>query len=226
MAFLTTKQLISLKGTKEGFVLKLDDQCGYEELLRELEGKLAEDRLDEQVEVQIAIGNRYCTDEQMNELLQAVQEALNVRVSKVKSDVITIEESNQRIMESQSSTYIGIVRSGQTVSSEGDLVIVGDVNPNAQVTAGGSIYVLGKLKGRAHAGKNGNCEAVIGASFLSATHLAIGHVLEIMTNEKQELAETPEMECAYLLDDETIGIKRLQELRIIRPNLSTFKGGS
>ncbi|MBQ0139825.1 MAG: septum site-determining protein MinC [Kurthia sp.] len=215
-----------MKGTKDGLVVRLDDQCSYDELLAALDEKCVDNRVEEQIEVQISTGNRYCTESQMTELLNAVQKSLNVRVSKVKSDIITIEESNQRIMENQSSTYIGIVRSGQKITAEGDLVIIGDVNPNARVEAGGSIYVLGKLKGIAHAGKNGNREAVIGASFLVATHLAIADVLETMTNEKAELSNKPEMECAYLLDDGTIAIKRLQDLRIIRPKLSTFKGGS
>lgn len=223
---MATKQLVYMKGTKEGLVLRLDDQCSYEELLAALDDKFMEDHIEEQIEVQISTGNRYCSDTQMKELLNAVQKSLNVRVSKVKSDIITIEESNKRIMESQSSTYIGIVRSGQKITAEGDLVIIGDVNPNARVEAGGSIYVLGKLKGMAHAGTKGNRDAVIGASFLVATHLAIADVFEPMTNEKKELTEKPEMECAYLLDDGTIAIKRLQDLRIIRPKLSTFKGGS
>lgn len=224
--FLATKQLVYMKGTKDGLVVRLDDQCSYDELVAALDEKIVENRVEEQIEVQISTGNRYCTDSQMTELLNAVQKSLNVRVSKVKSDIITIEESNQRIMENQTSTYIGIVRSGQKITAEGDLVVIGDVNPNARVEAGGSIYVLGKLKGIAHAGKFGNREAVIGASFLVATHLAICDVLETMTNEKTELSEKPEMECAYLLDDGTIAIKRLQDLRIIRPKLSTFKGGS
>ncbi|GEK34390.1 septum site-determining protein MinC [Kurthia sibirica] len=223
---MTTKQLVYMKGTKEGLVLMLDDQCGYSELVSALKGKLMEDRFDEQIEVQISTGNRFCDGEQMKELLNVVQESLHVRVSKVKSDVITIEESNQRILESQSSTYVGIVRSGQKIKSEGDLVVIGDVNPNARVEAGGSIFVLGRLKGIAHAGVNGNRDTVIGASWLEATHLMIADVMEIMTNEKKELSETPEMECAYLLADGNIAIKRLQELRVIRPNLSTFKGGS
>lgn len=226
MTFLATKQLVYMKGTKEGLVLRLDDQCSYEELVAALDEKFMEDHFEEQIEVQISTGNRYCSDAQMKELLNTIQKSLNVRVSKVKSDIITIEESNRRIMESQSSTYIGIVRSGQKITAEGDLVIIGDVNPNASVEAGGSIYVLGKLKGIAHAGKKGNRDAVIGASFLVATHLAIADMSETMINEKKELTEKPEMECAYLLDDGTIAIKRLQDLRIIRPKLSTFKGGS
>ena len=122
--------------------------------------------------------------------------------------------------------YIGIVRSGQVVKAEGDLVVIGDVNPNGRVVAAGSIYVLGRLKGIAHAGANGNDEAVIAASWLEATHLMIADRMETMTDELTILSEQPEMECAYLHPNGFIAIDRLQELRILRPGLSSFKGGS
>ncbi|HSI66439.1 MAG TPA: septum site-determining protein MinC, partial [Planococcus sp. (in: firmicutes)] len=38
--------------------------------------------------------------------------------------------------------------------------------------------------------------------------------------------EQPEMECAYLHSNGHIIIDRLQELRFLRPQISTFKGGS
>ncbi len=82
------------------------------------------------------------------------------------------------------------------------------------------------MKGIAHAGANGNEEAVIAASWLEATHLMIADRMETMTDELTILSEQPEMECAYIHRNGFIAIDRLQELRILRPNLSTFKGGS
>src|SRR5699024_12826274 len=102
-----------------------------------------------------------------------IYESHNLHISKIHSHVITVEECNERIQEKQSETYIGIVRSGQVLTADGDLVIIGDVNPNAKIIAGGSIYVLGRLKGIAHAGSNGNEDAVIPASWLEATPLLI-----------------------------------------------------
>ena len=54
----------------------------------------------------------------------------------------------------------------------------------------------------------------------------IADALEIMTDELTILSEQPEMECAYLHANGFIAIDRLQELRLLRPQLSTFKGGS
>ncbi|WP_306666037.1 septum site-determining protein MinC, partial [Escherichia coli] len=72
--------------------------------------------------------------------MNVVHESPHLRVSKIQSEVITIEECNRKVLENQSETYIGIVRSGQVVKADGDLVVIGDVNPNGRVEAGGSIY--------------------------------------------------------------------------------------
>lgn len=222
----TKKQLVYIKGTKDGLVLRLDDQCAYAELVEELKLKVSDEGIDGQAEVLLQLGNRLCSEEQTKELIASVHKSPHLRVSRVQSDVISVEESNRRILERQSETYVGIVRSGQVVKAEGDLVVVGDVNPNGKIVAGGNIFVLGRLKGSAHAGANGNKEAVIAASWLEATHIKIDETLETMTDELTILSEQPEMECAYLHANGFIAIDRLQELRLLRPQLSTFKGGS
>lgn len=223
---MTKQQYVTIKGTKEGLVLRLDDKCAYSDLLAELRKKVEEDGLEGLAEVQIHTGNRYCDEVQLKEIMSTIHSSPNLRVSKIQSDVISVEECNKRVLESQSETFIGIVRSGQVVEAAGDLVVIGDVNPNARVVAAGSIYILGRLKGIAHAGVKGNTQAVIAASWLEATHLMIADKVQLMTNELTILSEQPEMECAYLHPNGSIAINRLQELRILRPQLSSFKGGS
>lgn len=222
---MTKQQYVAIKGTKNGLVLRLDDKCAYLDLLAELRNKVAEDGLEGIAEVRIDTGNRYCDEDQLKEIMNIIHDSPNLRVSRIQSDVITVEECNKRILEKQSETYIGIVRSGQVVKADGDLVVIGDVNPNGRIIAGGSIYVLGRLKGIAHAGSNGNAQSVIAASWLEATHLMIADKIQLMSDELTILSEQPEMECAYLHPNGFIAIDRLQELRILRPELSTFKGG-
>lgn len=222
---MTKQQYVTIKGTKDGLVLRLDDKCAYSELLAELRHRVSESELEGLSEIQIDLGNRYCDEEELKEIMNIIHESPDLHVTKIQSDIVSIEECNARILEKQSETFIGIVRSGQVLKAKGDLVIIGDVNPNARVVAGGSIYVLGRLKGIAHAGAHGNTEAVIAASWLEATHLMIADKMELMTDELTILSEQPEMECAYLHTNGMITIDRLQELRIIRPNLSSFKGG-
>lgn len=206
--------------------MRLDDQTGYHELLEELKDKLSQEGFDGQAEMTIQLGHRFLTDAQKKELIQLIEQNQKIRITKVQTEVMTVDECNKRLLEKQSETYVGIVRSGQVVKAQGDLVVIGDINPNGRVIAGGNIYVLGRLKGIAHAGANGNRQAVIAASWLEATHLQIDDVLETMTDELTVLSEHPEMECAYLHTTGKLVIDRLQELRRIRPDISTFKGGS
>ncbi|EMF45307.1 Septum site-determining protein MinC [Planococcus halocryophilus Or1] len=195
-------------------------------MLTELKAKVSDPALDSDTEVMVHLNKRYCTDSQIQELSEVVATNPHLKVVGTTSDILTVEECEQKIIESQSETYVGIVRSGQVIKAEGDLVVIGDVNPNGRVEAGGSVYVLGRLKGAAHAGTKGNRDAVIAASWLEATQLKIHDELETMTDELSSLSEQPEMECAYLHKNGTIIIDRLQELRFIRPQISTFKGGS
>jgi septum site-determining protein MinC len=220
------KQLVHIKGTKEGLVLRLDDQCAYAELVEELERKVSEGGIDGKVDVQLHLGNRYLLSAQQDELIAIVQGPGNMHVSKVQSEVISIDESNERVLTEQSETYIGIIRSGQTVKVIGDIVVIGDVNPNGKIEAGGSIYVLGNLRGIAHAGANGNKEAIIVASHFAPTHVLIDHHIEVMSNEIPFVKEHADQIFAYINNDGKISYERVQEVRKIRPLLSTIKGGS
>jgi len=220
------KSYVHIKGTKNGLVLRLDDQCAYSELVEELERKVSEGGIDGKVEVQLHLGNRYCTDGQKQQLIQVVQHTGKMLVSKIQSDVLSIEESNKRILQQKCETYVGIVRSGQVVFSPGDVVVVGDVNPNGRIEAGGNIYVLGKLKGIAHAGVGGNKGAVITAAFFAPTHVLIANKIEMMSNEQQFVSKHREQLCAYLNSEGEISYGHVQEIRKLRPYLNTFKGGS
>ena len=220
------KQLVHIKGTKDGLVLRLDDQCSFAELIEELERKVSEGNMDEKVDVLLHLGHRYCTMEQKKELIQVVQKSGHMLVSKVQSEVLSVDESNQRLLQNRTDTYVGIVRSGQVLRATGDITVIGDVNPNGRIEAGGNIYVLGKLKGIAHAGIDGNEQAIIAASQFEPTHVMIANNLELMSNEKKFVAENTHQLCAFLDERGTIRYERIQQVRKIRPALSQFKGMS
>lgn len=220
------KQLVHIKGTKDGLVLKLDDQSAYVDLLEELKLKVSEGGIEGKVDVQLHLGNRYCTNEQKKELIQIVQELGKMLVSKIQSDVLTVEESNQKVLQKKCDTYVGIVRSGQILRASGDIIVIGDVNPNGRIEAGGNIYVLGKLKGIAHAGVEGNATAVIAASHFEPTHILIADQVETMSNEQQFVQAHTDQLCAYIDEHGIISYDRIQEVRNIRPSFTTFKGGS
>ena len=220
------KNIVNIKGTNKGLLIQLNDMASYTEILDELKKKVSDPALEGDAEVQVQLANRHYSKAQLEEIKKVIHDNSKMKVIGTKCDVVTVEECNRMIAERQSETYVGIVRSGQVVKAKGDLVVIGDVNQNGRIEAGGNVYVLGRLKGFAHAGASGNKEAVIAASWLEATHLKIADELETMTDELDSLSEQPEMECAYLHTSGKIIIDRLQDLRFLRPQISTFKGGS
>ncbi|GLC88431.1 septum site-determining protein MinC [Lysinibacillus piscis] len=220
------KQIVHMKGTKDGFVLRLDDQCAYVELLDELKKKVLEGGIDGKVNVQLDLGYRYCTEEQLQELISIVQETEQLIVSNVHSEVLTVQESNLKMIESQQDTYIGVVRSGQVLRAPGDIVIVGNINPNGRVEAGGNVYVLGKLKGIVHAGVNGKKESIIAASRFEATHIMIADQVEVMSDEQLKAMNQTEMTCAFIGYEGRIAYDQIHVLKNIRPLLNVSKGGS
>ena len=220
------KQLIHIKGTKDGLVLRLDDQCSFIELVEELGKKVTDGHLDGKIDVQLHLGKRYCTQEQKDQLTEIVEEQQKLCVKKIQSDVITLEESHKLLETSRFETYVGIVRSGQTIRVTGDILVLGDVNPNGRIEAGGNVHIAGKLKGIVHAGMGGNEQAIVSASHFEPTHILIGNYVEVMTNETQYILDNTDQIFAYLGENNVIAYDRIQEIRNVRPNLSTFKGGS
>lgn len=220
------KSYVHIKGTKEGLVLRLDDQCAYADLVNELEKKILEGGIDGKVDVLLYLGYRYCTAEQKKELMSIVHKSGSMIVSKVQSEVLSIEESNRKLQQQKIETYVGVVRSGQIVKSTGDIIVLGDVNPNGRIEAGGNIYVVGKLKGSAHAGIEGNASAIVAASHFAPTHVGIAEQIVTMTNEQPFVQERLKELCAYMNELGEIDYTHIQQMKKYRPFFNTVKGGS
>lgn len=89
------------------------------------------------------------------------------------------------------------LRSGQTLNYDGNIVIIGDVNPGAYVVAMGNIIVLGTLRGIAHAGCNGNKNAVVAAYNLQPTQLRITNIIARRPDNFFKTSKKPEVARIY-----------------------------
>ncbi|MEK3890579.1 septum site-determining protein MinC [Bacillus sp. FSL K6-3431] len=222
------RQNVMIKGTKNGLSLRLNDQCSYEDLLIELEEKLADlhgvDSDSPLISVRIQTGNRYLEAGQQEELKELIRQEHHLIVEEIESNVLTKAEAKQHVDEQEITSVSTIVRSGQVLEVTGDLLLVGDVNPGATVRAGGNIFIMGALKGVAHAGYNGKTESVIVASFMTPSQLRIFDSIS-RAPDHYDHEEQHQMECAYIDKNDHIVIDRLQVLKHIRPNITRFKGG-
>lgn len=221
-------QNVTIKGTKDGLTLHLDDTCSYDELKKELDRKLSNStRVQEEqqlLSVKVKAGNRYLTQEQQEELKDLIRQKRNLIVEDLETNVITKAEAEQQRQETEIVPVAKVIRSGQVLEIVGDLLLIGDVNPGGTVKATGNIFIMGALKGIAHAGCDGNDEAVIAASVMKPSQLRISDSINRAPDQVQD-EENRVMECAYISDNQQIVVDRLQVLMRKRPNLTRFEGG-
>ncbi|MGM0874424.1 MAG: septum site-determining protein MinC [Bacillota bacterium] len=221
------QQYVTIKGTKDGLTLHLDDSCSFDQLLHELEEMLS---LKQYVHgsgpvigVNVKVGNRFVNKNQQEKLESIIKQKRNLIVETIESNVMTKDEALRLKRETEIVSVAKIVRSGQILKVQGDLLLIGDVNPGGTIIAAGNIFVLGALRGIAHAGVDGNQEAVIAASLMKPAQLRISEIINRSPDHIPK--EGSDMECAYINENEEMIIERLQQLTHLRPNLTRFEGG-
>ncbi|WP_211202254.1 septum site-determining protein MinC [Salicibibacter cibarius] len=188
-----SNQFVTIKGTKEGLIVHLDDRCAYTELMDELSAKMTENmngnEQNKEVHVRVHVGKRYVDDGQREEIRSTIEQSGAIIVSEIVSDVITMAEAMKIKEDNQIQSYPHLVRSGQVLSVKGDALILGDVNPGGTVEATGDVFVLGALKGTARAGTEGNNEAVVAAAILAPSQMMIADHLYLTELTREELAK-------------------------------------
>ncbi|CAH0119126.1 MULTISPECIES: septum site-determining protein MinC [unclassified Paenibacillus] len=216
-----TKHRVTIKGIKDGLVFLLDDQCEFSELLEELKYKLEHSHQNiltgPIMHVDVKCGSREMSENQREEIINILKQKGNLLIRSVESDAAApAEDSGDRI-----TIMTGMVRSGQVMHHDGHLLFLGDVNPGGTVTCTGDIYIMGKLRGMAHAGYNGNEDAIIAASQLTPTQLRIADVISRPPDEWGDADSN--MEFAYLKDG-AMEIDKLTNITRLRRNSQLFKG--
>lgn len=221
---LEKKQLIMIKGTREGLTLFIDESCSFDEAINELNDKMITSRPknDEPiVSVKVKLGNRYLDEEQQDQLGKIIGGENRFVIHSIESDVVRREDARKWKEDSEVKTINRVVRSGQVVEVHGDLLLIGDVNPGGKVVSTGNIYILGSLHGIAHAGMNGDQNAFIAASYMKPSQLRIA---DYISRAPDYESDGVYMECG-LIDEEQdkIVIDRLQVLSHRRKELSGFE---
>ncbi|MFR6290821.1 MAG: septum site-determining protein MinC [Peptococcaceae bacterium] len=91
------------------------------------------------------------------------------------------------------------IRSGQKVAYDGTLIVFGDVNAGAELVATGHILVLGTLRGVAHAGCQGDKNAVVYATQLCSLQLRIADMIARAPDGESTERRVPEI--ARIIDN-------------------------
>lgn len=206
----SSKSLVTIKGTKDGLMILLDDQCSFDDLKSELKEKMARDKHmfgnGPEVVVNVDGGYRYFNERQKETIRKIIEETKTIRVGTFHSEVMSREEVKKEMEESSLITMKQIIRSGQVVRVKGDVLLLGDVNPGGVIEATGNIYILGTLKGIARAGITGYEKAVVSASVMTPKQISIADVYFYAPerHEREEKKEEPlfdEPVYAYIHED-------------------------
>ncbi|GAA5416172.1 septum site-determining protein MinC [Paraliobacillus ryukyuensis] len=220
----TNKQLITIKGTRDGLTLNIDDSCSFTAILEELDQVLSTQYIDDDspmITVNIRLGHRYLHNEQEQILRDLIRKKNKLVVQSIESDVILKQDALQWKEENEVKVITKMIRSGQSIEITGDVLLVGDVNPGGKLTATGNIFVLGHLRGIAHAGSFGNRNAVVAASYMQPMQLRIA---DYISRSPDYESSGVYMECGFIDEKaEKIIIDRLQILTQKRPELNGFE---
>lgn len=214
---------VLIKGTRDGLTLFLDDSCSFDDLINELDRILSYDELDVDdslVRIHIQLGYRYLHKEQEEALRELIRKKKKIVIQKIESNLILKEDALKWKEESDVRIIAKTVRSGQELEITGDLLLIGDVNPGGTVKATGNVFIMGNLKGIAHAGYNGNTNAVIAASYMNPMQLRIA---DRYSRSPDYETDGVYMECGYIDQSDKIIIDRLQIVAKNRPELNEFE---
>ncbi|WP_248927400.1 septum site-determining protein MinC [Paenibacillus hamazuiensis] len=193
------KHHVTIKGVKDGLVFMLDDTCDWEEVLKELQHKL--EKTHEKIltgpiiHVSVKLGRRIVSDEEKARIRSIISQKGNLLIQSIEAqapDALPNPDDPKLAM------MKGIVRSGQTIHHDGNLLYLGDVNPGGSIFCTGSIYIMGSLRGMAHAGIDGDEQAIIAASHLRPTQLRIAGIISRPPDEWG--TSDTFMEFAYIKD--------------------------
>ncbi|SFK23583.1 septum site-determining protein MinC [Marinilactibacillus piezotolerans] len=224
------QKIVTLKGTKDGFQLLVDQAAAFQTVLDEIskliEPLKKEATADKPLELTIKTGNKLFTDKEKNATITLIEEKSHLKVKNIEAEVVTIDSALKWHNEVSPKLQISTVRSGQIIEAEGDLLLVGSVHPGGIVKATGSIFILGDLRGTAHAGAKGKKESVVVANFSYDAQVRIVDHVHVIEQPDAKVSEgSSAVEVVYLDDLHILRISPLSDIKNLRPELGNVTGG-
>jgi len=214
---------MEIKGTKEGILISLEESDwtqAREKLVDHINDNQA---FFEGARLILDVGNTILRAKELGELRDSLSNR-GVLLTGILSHSMVTQETAQllglstslkkpkikpkssmkpldTVLQGESAVMIHrTMRSGFKVAYQGHVIVLGDVNPGAEIIASGSIVVWGKLRGTAHAGAEGDEDAVVCALDLSPTQLRIAS--RVATTPQDQ--EQPQPEIASIRENQII----------------------
>ena len=187
-------------------LIKIAEDAKQEEIIAALKKKLKEfKKLYKDDNTPFLICGKVLKMKEMEEIQKVVKDIIDTKIDFDSPKMLGLhgikKTFKKDIATSETKFHRGSLRSGQKIEYEGSLVILGDVNAGAEVIAGENVVVLGILRGLAHAGANGNKEAIIAAAAIEAPQLRIANIVKEMKIKNIEEYNEDIKTAAYISED-------------------------
>lgn len=196
------ENLVIFKGKKEGIYIYIKEG-NFQNIKRQLEEKLEKAKVFFQGGKVKCIKGKNLSTEEKKELTLLIKNKYGISVDEKHSKEASDEEIPEislhterffeGIKEGKTKFIRATIRSGQYLEYDGNLVILGDVNAGAEVKAKGNIIILGSLRGIAHAGCDGNKNAIVAAFSLQPTQLRIAEIIARSPDDEKDKPKWPEI---------------------------------
>ena len=194
--FFVERDLISIKGTRNGLVIVLKPSREFEELKNNLLRKMESAKgFFKGAKFTFLQDQKHLPEEQMEELKEICLSFGMVPSMEIYSQkpVLPLEKTHQKgpyVAYTPAGAEPAVLvkktlRSGQAVHHKHHIIIIGDVNPGAEIISGGSVIVLGNCLGAVHAGVGGNVSAIVAAIELRPALLTIAGLRYIKNEERK-----------------------------------------
>lgn len=197
---------ISVNLKKNEVIIKINEEAEYENIVENIKKKIPYlKKLFKDEKIPIRITGKVLKNKEADEIREIIKHEIDVEVEFDIPKTLGLHSIkkafNQDISVSETKYHRGSLRSGQKIETEGSIVILGDVNSGAEVIASENIVVLGNLRGLAHAGANGNKDAIIAAGMLDAVQLRIANVVKEIERSEEVLHKQA---CVYVNNNQMI----------------------
>lgn len=194
-------ELCSIKGSREGLVITIEDGAQFQGVLESLDKQLsAAQSFFAGSSAKLYVKQGSLTVTQIDELERQIA-AYGMRLN--RDSTISRSATGQEVgapeieapehKEDNTLLVRRTIRSGQRLNYDGNVVVMGDVNAGAEIVCTGDILVLGSLRGVAHAGAEGRLDATVFAFRLEPTQLRIAHLISRSPDEKVPQPAKPEI---------------------------------
>lgn len=200
-----SKELITIKGDKDGFKLLVDSSASMEDIEAQLKQKLEQNPgfFPEGTKFELAVADldrsvKKGISQLLSEHGLGVDNGAKAAEKKAKEP----DEKTPAGITAQEMTVVNrTIRGGEEITSQGSIFICGNVNPGAQIIAGGSIDIRGTCRGTVHAGAFGDTSAVIIADRLMPTQIRIANMI---ARSPDDMEASDYAEKAYIVNGQII----------------------